>query len=71
MSFATGRVVLRYVENVIRKLWNHLMPQPLSASPFPRISYENAMAIYGTDKPDMRFGMEVGRFAICQLSVLC
>lgn len=61
MSFATGEEVMRTIEGVIRRLWSTLMKEPAPSGPFQRLSYEEAMSRYGSDKPDTRFGMEISR----------
>jgi aspartyl-tRNA synthetase len=61
MSFATGDDVMRTVEGIIRRLWSSLMKDPAPEGPFRRLSYEEAMARYGSDKPDTRYGMEIIR----------
>lgn len=61
MSFATGDDVMRTVEGVIRRLWSTLMRDPAPEGPFRRVSYQDAMARYGSDKPDTRYGMELMR----------
>jgi len=59
MSFATGTDVMNCVENLIKRLWKTMLCTELSAKPFSIMSYEDAMATYGSDKPDIRLGMEV------------
>lgn len=61
MSFATGEDVMKTVEGVIRRLWSSLMQDPVPAGPFRRVPYQEAMARYGSDKPDTRYGMEISR----------
>lgn len=61
MSFATGEDVMCTVEGVIRRLWSTLMEDPAPEGPFRRMSYDDAMARYGSDKPDTRYGMELMR----------
>ncbi|KAE8382948.1 putative aspartyl-tRNA synthetase [Aspergillus bertholletiae] len=61
MSFATGDDVMRTVEGIIRRLWSTLMKDPAPSGPFQRMSYQDAMSRYGSDKPDTRFGMEISR----------
>lgn len=61
MSFATSEDVMAVIEGVIRRLWSSLMPEPAPSDKFRRITYEDAMANYGIDKPDTRFGMEIRR----------
>lgn len=61
MSFATGEEVMRTIEGVIRRLWANLMKEPAPPGPFRRLSYQEAMSRYGSDKPDTRFGMEISR----------
>ncbi|KAJ5096034.1 hypothetical protein NUU61_005390 [Penicillium alfredii] len=61
MSFATGDDVMRTVERVIRRLWSSLMKDPAPDGPFRKVSYQDVMAKYGSDKPDTRYGMEIIR----------
>ncbi|KAL3436955.1 tRNA synthetases class II-domain-containing protein [Aspergillus tetrazonus] len=61
MSFATGEDVMRVVEGIIRRLWSTLMDTEAPSGPFRRLSYQDAMSRYGSDKPDTRYGMEIYR----------
>lgn len=59
MSFATGATVIATIESLVRRLWSDLLDVQLPAQPFPQITFEEAMCKYGSDKPDIRLGMEV------------
>lgn len=61
MSFATRDDVMHTVEGIIQRLWSTLMTDAAPEGPFRRISYQDAMARYGSDKPDTRYGMELMR----------
>ncbi|PGH34922.1 aspartate-tRNA ligase [[Emmonsia] crescens] len=61
MSFATGEDVMAIIEAAVKKLWSSLMSESLPSESFPRTTYEDAMAKYGSDKPDVRIGMEIKR----------
>jgi aspartyl-tRNA synthetase len=57
MSFATEDVVFGVVEGAIAAMFA-AAGRPVQ-TPFPRISYDEAMLKYGSDKPDLRPGMEI------------
>ncbi|HSG42619.1 MAG TPA: aspartate--tRNA ligase [Anaerolineales bacterium] len=60
MSFAHRDDVLDLVEDLYTKMLPEVAPEKkLLSSPWPRFSYEEAVEKYGTDKPDLRFGMEL------------
>jgi aspartyl-tRNA synthetase len=57
MSFVEQQDVLAIAEDVLRALWR-LIDYQIPAE-IPRLSYAEAMDRYGTDKPDLRFGLEL------------
>ena len=60
MSFVREEDVMDAVEAMVIAVTHAVVPErPMLATPFPRLSYEEAMARYGSDKPDLRFGMEL------------
>ena len=58
MSFAEEDDVLRMAEGLIAALWKEAAGKKLKL-PFPRMSYDDAIAAYGIDRPDLRFGLEL------------
>ena len=59
MSFVEEDDVLDLIEVLYTALVDALTPDKRILSPFPRLTYAEAMRSYGTDKPDLRFGMEM------------
>jgi aspartyl-tRNA synthetase len=60
MSFVTEEDVISTVERVVTRVAGDVLPdRPILQSPFPRLTYAEAMDRYGSDKPDIRFGMEL------------
>lgn len=58
MSFVDCEDVFEVVEGFMKKSFAELLGQELSL-PLPRMTYEEAMRRFGSDKPDLRFGMEL------------
>ncbi|WP_034274389.1 aspartate--tRNA ligase [Haloechinothrix halophila] len=59
MSFAEQEDVFQTIEQVFAELFAEFAPNSETTSPFPRISYRDAMLRYGTDKPDLRAKLEL------------
>jgi aspartyl-tRNA synthetase len=56
MSFVHQEDILRTFEGLTKHLFRQTLGVELPD--FPRMSYDDAMRLYGSDKPDLRFGME-------------
>jgi aspartyl-tRNA synthetase len=56
MSFITQEDILNIFEGLTRHLFRNV--KGLELGDFPRMQYADAMRLYGSDKPDTRFGME-------------
>jgi len=59
MSFVDQDDILNLIERLMTALVKEVTPHKRVLSPFPRLSYDEAMARFGTDKPDLRYGMEL------------
>jgi aspartyl-tRNA synthetase len=56
MSFAQPEDVYELIEGLLSLIWKQVLGVEL-ARPFPRMTWDQAMADYGTDRPDTRFGL--------------
>ncbi|GAB4401425.1 MAG: aspartate--tRNA ligase [Anaerolineales bacterium] len=59
MSFVEQQDILDTIEGLYTELVRTVTPHWKIISPFPRLTYDEAMARYGTDKPDLRFGLPI------------
>ena len=56
MSFITEEDIYSLIEGLMVRLMSEIVDADIAA-PFPRLTYDEAMARYGSDKPDLRYGM--------------
>jgi aspartyl-tRNA synthetase len=59
MSYTTQDEILALIEGLYSGIVEQLTEKRLLAKPFPRLTYAEAMYRFGTDKPDIRFGLEL------------
>ncbi len=57
-SFITEEDIHALVEELLSVIWSRVLDVKLD-TPFPRLPYSDALARYGSDKPDLRFAMEL------------
>jgi aspartyl-tRNA synthetase len=57
LSFCTQEEVLEVMESCMRYVWRTVLE--IDLPPFPRLTHQEAIARYGLDKPDLRFGLEL------------
>ncbi len=60
MSFVEEEDILNLMEELFTSMVETVKPEMRVIKPFPRLNYTEAMERYGTDKPDLRFGLELG-----------
>src|ERR671920_1259756 len=58
LSFPTLETIYSLVEGLFARVFRNTLGVELQ-TPFPRMTYAEAMRRYGSDKPDLRFGMEL------------
>ncbi len=73
MSYITQDDLFGEMELLMVRIFRELSSKRIQAEVFPRIPYRDAMEKYGTDKPDLRFGLEMidctDLFGRCALKV--
>jgi aspartyl-tRNA synthetase len=58
MAFPDREFIFGLMERIVARIWRECIGVEL-ATPFERITYDEAMLRYGIDRPDIRFGMEI------------
>ena len=59
MSFIEEEDILSLIEELFASMVEMIKPEMRVIKPFPRLTYAEAIENYGTDKPDLRFGLEI------------
>ena len=59
MSFCTEEDVFTLIEGLWSKVWKDVLGIDIP-TPFPRIDMQESLLKYGTDKPDLRYSLEIG-----------
>ncbi len=59
MSFVTQEDILSLIEELYAEIVESITPEKRVSRPFPRLGYRDAMSRFGSDKPDLRFGLEL------------
>src|SRR5258707_7402287 len=59
MSFVEREDVMDLIEGLMTALVEQVSDRELVTKPFPRMSHREALEKYGTDKPDLRYGLEM------------
>tara|TARA_Y100000758_G_C16061866_1_gene424873 strand:+ start:88 stop:1869 length:1782 start_codon:yes stop_codon:yes gene_type:complete len=62
MSFVNQEDVLSLTEDMMKGLMEKVGLNKKYNSPFVRLTYDESMNLYGTDKPDIRYGMKINDF---------
>ncbi|MCW9707860.1 aspartate--tRNA ligase [Fodinibius salsisoli] len=62
MSFVDEEAIMSSTEQLMQKLMKETVNEEIEGS-FKRMTYDEAMTTYGTDKPDTRFGLEFADFS--------
>ena len=58
MAFPDVEFIIALMEEMVQAIWRETIGVELE-TPFQRLTYADAMLSYGTDKPDLRFGLEI------------
>lgn len=58
MSFVDENDIIQVIEGLIAAIFEKVIGKKVT-TPFPRLSYKEAMTSYGCDAPDLRFGMKI------------
>ena len=59
MSFVGQEDILSLIEELYAEIVEGITPEKRVSRPFPRLDYRDAMSRFGSDKPDLRFGLEL------------
>ncbi|MFC2130400.1 aspartate--tRNA ligase [Bacteroidota bacterium] len=62
MSFVDEEDIYSVTEGFMKKLWKEVLDIDIE-TPFNRMTYKDAMEKYGSDKPDLRFGIELNNIS--------